>query len=179
MFDVINELEPSWRGELEITDAIQELLEGGNIIDSHVVNGWWKDTGKPSDILDANRLVLGEHEGSINGEVEMGAETSGHIDLPESSAIKSGSVVRGPVAIGENVTIESGTYIGPYTSIGSNTTVQDAHIENTVLIGESKVSASVKIVDSLLGRGTEIDSADDLLPEGHRLIVGENSNLRL
>lgn len=179
IFDIIDDLEPSWRGELEITDAIQRLLEESRKIDSHIVHGWWKDTGKPADILEANRLVLDEQMGSIEGEVEDGAETSGYIDLHEDSIIKNGAVVRGPVSIGRDILIKHGAYIGPYTSIGHDSTIQDIHIENSVIIGESEVSASVKIIDSLLGRGTEINSADELLPEGHRLVVGENSNLKL
>lgn len=179
VFEVIADLEPSWRGELEITDAIQRLLEEGGTIDSHVVHGWWKDTGKPSDILDANRLVLDEREGEIEGEIEADAEVTGHVELGEGSVIKSGAVVRGPVSIDTDVTVESGTYLGPYTSIGRESTVRNAHIENSVVIGESTVSASEKIVDSLIGLGTVIDSADDLLPAGHRLVVGENSNLKL
>lgn len=179
VFNVIDDLEPSWRGELEITDAIQRLLEQDGTIDSHIVQGWWKDTGKPADILEANRLVLDEQTGTTDGQIEDNAETSGHIDLRENSVIKDGAVVRGPVSIAGNVTIESGTYIGPYTSIGQDTTVRDAHIENSVIIGKSEISASKKIVDSLLGRGTEIKSADELLPEGHRLVVGENSSLKL
>lgn len=179
VFEVIEDLEPSWRGELEITDAIQELLENGGSIDSHVVRGWWKDTGKPKDILEANRLVLDDEKGSIRGEIREGAETSGDIELEQGAVIEGGAVVRGPVSIAANVTVKSGTYVGPYTSIGANTTLDGVHIENSVVIGNSSVSASEKIVDSLLGRGTEIESAKDLLPDGHRLVVGENSSLKL
>ena len=179
VFEVIEELEPSWRGELEITDAIQQLLEDGGKIDSHVVHGWWKDTGKPKDILEANRLVLDEKTGQTDGRVEAGAETSGYIELHGDSIIKEGAVVRGPVSIGKHVSIEAGTYIGPYTSIGHDSTITEAHIENSVIIGESEITAAEKIVDSLLGRGTKIKSADDMLPEGHRLVVGESSNLKL
>ncbi|MFC3476385.1 glucose-1-phosphate thymidylyltransferase [Halobacterium litoreum] len=179
VFEVIEELEPSWRGELEITDAIQELLENGGRIDSHVVRGWWKDTGKPTDILEANRLVLDDKTGRIQGEIRDGAEISGDIELQQGAVVESGAVVRGPVSIGANVTVTSGTYVGPYTSIGANTTVDGAHIENSVIIGDSTLSTSEKIVDSLLGSGTEIESSDGLLPDGHRLVVGENSSLNL
>ncbi|WP_224268024.1 glucose-1-phosphate thymidylyltransferase [Haloprofundus salinisoli] len=179
VFDVIENLEPSWRGELEITDAIQGLLDRGNAIDSHVVKGWWKDTGRPQDILDANRLVLQRHPRSTEGTVEDGADVTGHLDLHETATIEAGAVVRGPVSIDAETTIRSGTYIGPYTSIGPDCTVCNAHVENTVLIGDTTVTSNGKIVDSLIGRGTTIGSADDLLPEGRRLIVGENSNLKL
>ncbi|WP_136592343.1 glucose-1-phosphate thymidylyltransferase [Salinigranum halophilum] len=179
VFDAIETLEPSWRGELEITDAIQTLLEDGNAIDSHVVEGWWKDTGKPEDILHANHLVLEDLEKSVEGTIEEGAEVSGRIELPESSTIEAGAVIRGPVSIAENTTIESDTYVGPYTSIGADCVVANTHIENSVVIGESDITTSGKIVDSLIGRGAQIGSADELLPEGRRLVVGENSNLKL
>jgi glucose-1-phosphate thymidylyltransferase len=179
VFDAIDNLEPSWRGELEITDAIQSLLNDGYEIDSHVVTGWWKDTGKPEDILEANRLVLEEKELNTAGVIEDGAETDGRIELAESSTVEDGAVVRGPVSIAENTIIKSGTYVGPYTSIGANSTLEDIHIENSVVIGDSEITANGRIVDSLLGRNANVGSADGLLPEGRRLVVGENSQLKL
>ncbi|SEH45535.1 glucose-1-phosphate thymidylyltransferase [Halopenitus malekzadehii] len=179
VFDVIDDLEPSWRGELEITDAIQSLLEDGHAIDSHVVTGWWKDTGKPEDILEANRLVLEDTALETEGTVEDGAETTGRIELHESATIEAGASVRGPVSIAEDTVIKSGTYVGPYTSIGANSELEDVHIENSVVIGDSTITASGRIVDSLLGRNANIESAERLLPEGRRLVVGENSQLKL
>ncbi|MFB9808954.1 glucose-1-phosphate thymidylyltransferase [Haladaptatus pallidirubidus] len=179
IFDVIDRLEPSWRGELEITDAIQYLLEDGYKIDSHTVGGWWKDTGKPEDILEANRLVLEDKSLKLRGTIENGAETSGQIGLAESATIESGAVVRGPVSIGDGSIIRDGTYVGPYTSIGENTTLDGVHIENSVVIGDSQITTSKKIVDGLLGRGANIGNADDCLPKGQRLVVGENSQLKL
>ena len=179
VFDAIETLEPSWRGELEITDAIQTLLEDGHAIDSHVVEGWWKDTGKPEDILHANHLVLEDLDRSVEGTIQDGAEVSGRIELPASSTIESGAVVRGPVSIAANTKIQSNTYVGPYTSIGADCTIANTHIENSVVIGDSEITTSGKIVDSLIGRGAQIGSADELLPEGRRLVVGENSNLKL
>lgn len=179
IFEIIADLEPSWRGELEITDAIQGFLDNGRNVDSHVVEGWWKDTGKPEDILEANRLVLADKTVRDDGTIEDDAETTGPIDLHEGAVIESGAVVRGPVSLGPNVTVTSGAYVGPYTSIGQSSTVANAHIENTVVIGDSDVTASETIVDSLIGRGTNIGSAENLLPEGRRLVVGENSDIRL
>lgn len=179
VFDIIADLEPSWRGELEITDAIQGLLDRERNIDSHIVEGWWKDTGKPQDILEANQLVLADKMMSSEGTVEAGAEVTGSIDLHAGSTIESGAVVRGPVSVAANVEIKSGTYIGPYTSIGESSTISQAHIENTVVVGQSDIAASKKIVDSLIGSGTSIGSADELLPDGQRLIIGENSHIQL
>lgn len=179
VFDVIAELEPSWRGELEITDAIQLLLERGHNIDSHIVEGWWKDTGKPTDILEANRLVLNDETRSMEGHVDAEAEIQGAIDLHESSSIQAGAVVRGPASIGANTKIGPGAYIGPYTSIGPDTTITDAHVENSVIIGGSDITTDRKITDSLIGHGVTVGSADGLRPDGSRLIIGEHSNLRL
>lgn len=179
VFDVIEELEPSWRGELEITDAIQGLINRGCAVDSHIVKGWWKDTGRPEDIVEANRLILEDLAGQTNGTVETGAEVRGTVDLHESSRIESGAVVRGPVSIARGTTIASESYVGPYTSVGPSSTIDGTHIENSVVVGESTISADVKIIDSLLGRGTTIQSADGYLPEGKRLVVGENSDLKL
>jgi glucose-1-phosphate thymidylyltransferase len=179
IFDAIERLEPSWRGELEITDAIQLLLDDGYDIDSHIVTGWWKDTGKPEDILEANRLVLEDEPLEHEGTVAEGAEIRGRVELAESAVVEDGAVVRGPVSIAANTTIKAGTYVGPYTSIGPDSTLKDVHIENSVVIGESEITASGRIVDSLLGRSANVESADNHLPEGRRLVVGENSQLKL
>lgn len=179
VFDAIERIEPSWRGELEITDAIQLLLEEGHDVDSHLVDGWWKDTGKPEDILEANRLVLDEEERALDGHVAAGADVTGAVSLAESATIESGAVVRGPASIAANTVIRSNTYVGPYTSIGPDTTVENAHIENSVVIEDSEITTNGKIIDSLIGGHTSIGSADDQLPAGRRLIVGENSELNL
>ena len=179
IFDAVEAIEPSDRGELEITDAIHLLLEEGGPIDSHVVHGWWKDTGKPEDILSANRLVIDEIDASRDGTIEDGAEVVGAVNLHESAVIESGAVVRGPTSLAADVVIESGTYVGPYTSIGENSRLANVQISNSVVIGDSELTTDESIVDSLLGRGTMIGSSAELLPEGRRLVVGENSNIRL
>lgn len=179
VFDAIANLKPSSRGELEITDAIQALLDVRGAIDSHVVDGWWKDTGKPEDILDANRLVLDDDYGELAGTVEADAKVTGQVDLHETAIIRDGAVVRGPVSIAADTTIESDTYVGPYTSIGHDCVVAGTHIENSVIVGDSRITTDGRIVDSLIGRGAMIESADDLLPDGRRLVVGENSHLKL
>jgi glucose-1-phosphate thymidylyltransferase len=179
IFDTIADIEPSERGELEITDAIHRLIEEGRDIDSHVVQGWWKDTGKPEDILSANRLVLDEIEASRDGTIEDGAQVVGQVDLHETTVIEAGAVVRGPTSLAANVTVESGTFVGPYTSVGEDTRLANVQIGNSVVIGENEITTDESIVDSLLGRGTTIESSADMLPEGRRLVVGENSKLRL
>jgi len=111
--------------------------------------------------------------------LQTAQKRTGRIELHSSAVIEDGTVVRGPVSIAENVTIKSGSYVGPYTSIGANSTLADIHIENSVVIGDSELTASGRIVDSLLGRNANVESVDGLLPEGRRLVVGENSQLKL
>ncbi|AQL43314.1 glucose-1-phosphate thymidylyltransferase [Halorientalis sp. IM1011] len=179
VFDAIEDLKPSWRGELEITDAIQLLLERGHEIDSHIVEGWWKDTGKPEDILEANRLVLNDATASVDGTVDPDAEVKGTIDLHETSSIHADAVVRGPVSIGAKSEIGPDTYVGPYTSIGPDTNIRGAHVENSVVMGGAEITTDRKIIDSLIGYGVTVGSAEKLRPDGSRLVVGEHSNLRL
>jgi len=179
VFDAIERIDPSWRGELEITDAIQLLLDDGRRVDSHVVEGWWKDTGKPEDILEANRLALENLDGAVEGTIEEGAEVTGSVDLAPGAVIEDGAVVRGPVVVGSDTVIGERAYLGPYSSVGPNTTIENAHIESSVVVGESEITTSGKIVDSLIGRNATVGTAEGLLPEGRRLVVGENSYLRL
>ncbi len=179
IFEGIEAIEASWRGELEITDAIQWLLDNNGSIDSQVVSGWWKDTGKPEDILEANRLVLEDLNSTIAGTVESEAQVDGRVDLAESATIESGAVVRGPVTIAEQTTIASGTYIGPYTSVGRNSMIKNVHLENSVVVGDTTITATGRIIDSLIGRGANIYTAKEKLPEGRRLVIGENSQLEL
>ncbi|WP_135366092.1 glucose-1-phosphate thymidylyltransferase [Halosimplex halophilum] len=179
IFEQIEALEPSWRGELEITEAIQGLLDDGARVQSHEVHGWWKDTGKPEDVLHANRLVLDAIETDIRGTVEDGANVRGRVQLGEGSVIEAGAVVRGPVSIGENTRIGPGAYVGPYTSIGDDSTVDDVHIESSVTMGENEITADRTVVDSLVGRKATIRPNTDRRPAGDQLVVGRNSSLEL
>lgn len=176
-FEAIEEITPSSRNELEITDLFQWLIDHGKLIDSHTVEGWWKDTGKPKDIRSANRLVLEGMDTKIEGTIESGAKTMGKIDLHETATVESGAVVRGPVSIGAGTVIKDETYLGPYTSIGPNSTVENTHIENSVVVGNSNIKTHDKIVDSLIGQGTDITNGNKRKPEGRRLVVGEDSTL--
>lgn len=178
VFDVIADLEPSWRGEYEITDAIQGMINRGYSVDSHVVEGWWKDTGRPEDVLEANVLVLDEAEAGLEGRVAETAEVTGKVDLHPDAEVQEGAVVRGPASIARGSVVGSDAYVGPYTSIGPDTVLRNAHIENSVVVGDAEITTNGRIVDSLIGRGAEIRN-DDGLPEGRRLVVGENSKIKL
>lgn len=176
-FEAIEEITPSWRNELEITDVFQWLIDHDELIDSHTVDGWWKDTGKPKDIRSANRLLLEDMEPTVEGTIEKGAETMGKIDLHETATVESGAVIRGPVSIAAGTVIKDQTYLGPYTSIGPHSTIENTHIENSVIVGKSTITTHDKIVDSLIGQGTDITNGNKQKPEGRRLVVGEDSTL--
>jgi glucose-1-phosphate thymidylyltransferase len=179
IFDAIRRLKPSWRNELEITDAIQSLLEDGLEVRHHLVRGWWKDTGKPEDILEANQLVLSELSSYNKGTLERDVKASGIICIDEGTAVLSGTTLRGPLIIGRNCKIGPGCYIGPYTSIGDNTVVQGAEVENTIIMGDCRIECEKRIVDSLIGRNTHISDSGNSLPRGSRFIIGENTDICL
>lgn len=179
IFTKIESLEPSWRGELEITEAIQALIDDGRRIQSHVVHGWWKDTGKPGDVVHANRLVLDDLQTDIRGTVEDDESITGRVELGEGSIIEEGAVIRGPVSIGEGTRIGSNAYIGPYTSIGDDSEVDNVHVESSVTIGENVITADRTIIDSLIGREASITSSKGRRPSGDRFVVGQNSSLDL
>lgn len=179
IFEPIERLEKSWRGEYEITEAIQGLLDDGERIQSHVVHGWWKDTGKPEDVLHANRLVLDDIETEVAGTIENEEEVQGRIEVGDGSIVEEGAVVRGPVSIGENTAVRSGSYVGPYTSIGDDCTIEGVHIESSVVVGDSEITCDRTIVDSLIGREATVTTDGSNKPEGERLIVGRNSSLEL
>ena len=179
IFPIIESLKPSWRNELEITDALDELRKRGGKLKAHVVTGWWKDTGKPEDILEANHLLLDDLERRIDGTVEQGAKVEGRVQIGKGSVVKSGSVVRGPTVIGRDCVIGPDTYVGPYTSVGDGSHLVGADVEASILIGEVTIETPNKIVNSLLGRYVTIRSGSHHLPKGHKLVVGENSTLVL
>jgi len=179
IFPVIENLKPSWRNELEITDAIDNLRRAGGTVKAFLVRGWWKDTGRPEDVLEANRLLLEDIEPNNEGVVEDGAQIHGRVRIGKGTVVTKGAVIRGPVVIGEGCHIGPDTYIGPYTSIGDGTRVVGAEIESSIVIGDSVIETSNRIVDSLIGRHTTIRSANNRLTKGQQLFLGENSTLLL
>jgi len=178
IFDMIKQLKPSWRGELEITEAIQLLLDSGHHVSYRIVKGWWKDTGAPEDILESNRLVLDEMVPKNEGNVEEGATLQGRISIGKGSTIKSGAIVRGPAIIGENTTIEAGVYVGPYTSIGNYVSIGKGEIENSIIMDHCLVDVNERITDSLIGSYSKITASKNR-PRGCRFVVGERSQMML
>jgi len=177
IFRAIETLKPSWRGELEITDAIQKLLDWKLKVDHTIVKGWWKDTGTPKDILEANRLLLDYKfsEENINGKIEEDARIEGRVYISKNVVVKEGSLIRGPVYIGENTIIGPNTYIGPYTSVGKNCILRNVEVENSVIMDNVVIEGlGERIVDSLIGSNVKITRGNKR-PRGLRLIVGENT----
>jgi glucose-1-phosphate thymidylyltransferase len=146
IFKIISELKPSWRGELEITEALQLLMDKGLNVEHDYVTGWWKDTGTPKDILHANQLIL----------ESMKDEQNDGIFIGKNCTIEPGSKIISPVIIDENSIIKSATIIGPNVSIGKNSYLQKCTIKNSIIMNDCKIDASVQIVDSIIADGTEI-----------------------
>jgi len=178
IFEMIKQLKPSWRGELEITEAIQLLIGGGYDVGYRFVKEWWKDTGAPEDILESNRLILDEIKPKIEGNVEEGATLQGRISIGKESKIKSGATLRGPAVIGENTVIESIVYIGPYTSVGNHVTIRKGEIENSIIMDHCLIDVNERITDSLIGPYSKITSGKGR-PRGYRFIVGERSEMKV
>jgi glucose-1-phosphate thymidylyltransferase len=175
IFNAIRGLKPSWRNELEITDAIQALLDDGLEVRHRLVKGWWKDTGLPEDILEANQLVLSELSSYNRGRLEKDVKVSGIVCLGEGTVVRAGTTLRGPLIIGKGCEIGPDVYVGPYTSIGDNTLIRAAEVENTIIVGNSKIECKRRIVDSLIGSNTQISDSENSLPRGSRFIIGENT----
>lgn len=179
IFPIIEKLKPSWRDELEITEALDSLRKEDGRVKAHIVTGWWKDTGKPEDILEANRFLLDDIDRRIEGTVEADARVEGRVAVGAGTVIKKGSVVRGPSVIGRDCVVGPDTYVGPYTSIGDGSRLVGADIENSIVVGDCVIETANKIVNSLIGRHTTIRSSHGRLPKGQQLIVGESSTLVL
>lgn len=178
IFEATDHLKPSWRNQLEITEAIQWLLEKEYKISSTVVKGWWKDTGKPEDLLEANRLVLDEIKPINEGEVDAGASVQGRVSIGKNTVIKGGSMVKGPSIIGEGCEIGPNMYIGPYTSIRDDCKLINGEIESSIVMSGAFINCRKKIVDSLIGMNAKIlDSRQ--VPRGCRFVIGDSSDVRV
>jgi glucose-1-phosphate thymidylyltransferase len=174
--DAARAIEPSSRGELEITDAIQFLVDGGRRVESHIVQGWWKDTGRLGDMLDANRLILDTIETRVDGEL-IESQVGGRV-VVEAGATLERSTVRGPAIIGAGAKLVD-AYVGPYTAIGENCTIERAEVEHSILLaGSSVVGLDGRMESSLLGRDVRI-SRDSGQPRAYRFMVGDTSEIAI
>jgi len=175
IFPVIENLKPSGRNELEITEAIQSILEKGGKVTYHTVSGWWKDTGRPEDILEANQLVLNDLKTSIKGKVEDGVTVYGNVEIAEGTVVRRGASIRGPVAIGEGSEIGEDAYVGPFTSIGNRVKVLGAEIENSIVLDGAIIDCKERIVDSIIGKNSKIVSNLNTRPSSRRFVIGEST----
>jgi glucose-1-phosphate thymidylyltransferase len=177
IFDAARALEPSWRGELEITEAIQGLIDDGHRVQSEIVTGWWKDTGQLADMLEANRLVLEEIETDLKGEIDDESRVEGRVVLGEGATV-IGSVIRGPAVIGAGAHLE-GSYIGPYTSIGDGVRICRSEVEHSIVLTGSVVEdLGTRMEASLLGRDVKLTRSNGM-PKTLRLLVGDKSEIEL
>ena len=176
IFDAANAIEPSARGELEITDAIQHLVNSGLRVDPHIVRGWWKDTGQVQDMLEANRLILDEMEERLEGEL-IDSRVEGRVAI-ESGARLERTTVRGPAIIGHGAVLTD-AYIGPYTAIGDHVVVENAEIEHAIVLeGSSIQDLNGRIEASLIGKNVAIARGPEL-PRAYRFVVGDNAEIAI
>jgi glucose-1-phosphate thymidylyltransferase len=172
--DAARAIEPSARGELEITDAIQHLVDAGKRVEPHIVQGWWKDTGRLEDMLAANRLVLDTIVTRVEGEL-VDSRVDGRV-IVEPGARLERSSVRGPAIIGAGARLRD-CYVGPYTAIGEHCSIQNAEVEHSILLAGAVVHGlDGRMESSLLGRNVRI-GRDHRQPRAYRFLVGDNSEI--
>ncbi|MFL5896481.1 MAG: glucose-1-phosphate thymidylyltransferase [Thermoleophilaceae bacterium] len=176
IFEAGKAIKPSGRGELEITDAIQHLVDSGRRVDSHIVHGWWKDTGQVQDMLDANRLILDDIEEKLDGELRD-SRVEGRVAVAEGAVLER-STVRGPAIIGRGARITD-SYIGPYTAIGDDVVIESSEVEHSiVLAGASVRDMPGRVEASLIGRSVSI-ARTQALPRVYRFVVGDGSDITI
>jgi glucose-1-phosphate thymidylyltransferase len=177
IFEAARKIKPSKRGELEISDAHQYLIDKGYKVGFSEITGWWKDTGKPSDLLEANRLVLDNIQPGLEGKVDSTSVVAGKVRLEEGSSVIN-SVVRGPAIIGKGCIIEN-SYIGPFTAIGDRTHIRNSEVEYSIVLRDCKVhDVRIRIEGSILGNDVEIVDAVGK-PHVHRFMIGDQSRVEV
>ena len=179
--EVVRGLKPSARGELEITDAIRVLEERTHRVKVLHLDGWWKDTGQPEDLLEANERVMASRPPrffEVKGEIDPLAHVSGHVALGHGGRIAAGCTVRGPVVLGERVQVEDGAYVGPYTAVGDGSVVRHAEVERSILMEDVVIDVQTRVVDSILGRGCRLLQREHR-PQGAAFVIGDAGRVLL
>lgn len=175
IFQAANSITPSWRGELEITDAIQWLVEHNYQVYPYIHRGWWIDTGAPGDMLEANSLVLEELTPRIEGYVDRDSQVDSRATIEQGAEIIN-SVIRGPAIIGEDARIVN-SYVGPFTSINHHVLVEDSEIERSIVLEHSRISKiPARIQDSLIGRHVNL-TRSPIKPKAYKLTLGDHSQV--
>ena len=174
IFDSVKAITPSSRGELEITDAIQDMVDRGLRVEPHIVSGWWKDTGKLEDILEANRLILSSLESDVGGQL-IDTQLEGSVVVAEGARLER-CTVRGPAIIGSGCVITD-TFIGPYTAIDCGVVIEGAEIEHSIILAGSRIARlNARMTDSLIGKNCTIGRSD-ARPVAYRFMVGDSSQI--
>ncbi len=176
IYDAIAKLSPSWRGEYEITEAIQNLIDEGKEVQSHIITGWWKDTGKVEDLLEANSMFLQGIAPRNEGEVDEKSWLEGKVAIG-AGAIITQSVLRGPVIVGRHCVI-SRSYIGPFTSIGNGVEIEDSELQNSIILEGAKVHGISRMDSSLIGKECEV-FRDATRPQRMSFVLGDKSIARV
>ena len=174
--EAVRPLKPSWRGELEITEAIQWLIDSGRKVRSTLISGYWKDTGNVADMLEVNRMVLESLEPMQAGTVDEPSEIIGRVAI-EHGALVSGSRIVGPVIVGAGSTV-TGSYIGPFTSVAQDCVISDSEIEYSIVLRGASIRGVRRIEASLIGHDVEVTPAPRV-PKAHRLILGDHSKVQI
>ncbi len=175
IFESVNRIQPSSRNELEITDAIQDLIDRGLTVRPHIVSGWWKDTGKLEDMLEANRLILDTLERQVDGQIDAESRIEGKVVI-EAGAVVERSVIRGPAIIGRGARIID-AYVGPFTSIMNDVEIRETEIEHSIVLeGASLRDLSNRVIDSLIGKNVRI-YREPVKPVAYRFMLGDNSEV--
>jgi glucose-1-phosphate thymidylyltransferase len=177
IFDAVRAIQPSRRGELEITDAIQHLITSGRRVRSHVISGWWKDTGKVEDMLEGNRMMLGNLETDVQGTLDADSVIEGRVVVGPGTVVEH-SRLRGPLVIGANARIVD-SYVGPFTSIADGVHLEHCEIEHSIVLERSRIQdVPRRIESSLIGKEVVV-CASDTRPRTHRLMLGDSSRVEL
>ncbi len=175
VFASVDRIRPSFRNELEITDAIQDLIDRGLTVRPHLVDGWWKDTGRLEDMLEANRLILDTIERRVSGTVDAASRIEGKVII-EPGAVVERSVVRGPAVIGHGARIVH-AYVGPFTSIANEVEIRDSEVEHSIILEGALISdLANRVEDSLIGRNVRIYRLP-VKPSAYRFMLGDNSEV--
>jgi glucose-1-phosphate thymidylyltransferase len=177
VFEAVRAIRPSRRGELEITDAIQQLINAGRTVRSHVIGGWWKDTGKVEDLLEANRMMLAQLKPGIQGQVDAATQVEGAVQIGPGTVVEH-SRLRGPLIIGTGARITH-AYVGPFTALGDGVVLDHAEIEHSIVLERSRLQhLAHRVESSLIGRDVVV-CGKDTLPRAHRLMLGDSSRVEL
>jgi len=177
IFDACHSIEPSWRNELEITDALQYMIEHGCHVEPHLIDGWWKDTGHLEDLLEANRIILEGLEPSCLGEVDKESSVTGRVVIEKGAEIIN-STVRGPAIIGERTKLVN-SFVGPFTSVYYDVLIQNSEVEHSIVMEKCVIRGlRGRMEDSLLGKNVEIYRSPQR-PRAYRLMLGDNSKIGL